>query len=79
MLEGLVARFPGVTAAVWMQRLQSGDVVDDHSRAITPDARYEPGRRLYYFRALAAEPRIPFAAEVLWQDAHLLVVDKPHF
>jgi tRNA pseudouridine32 synthase/23S rRNA pseudouridine746 synthase len=79
MLEGLVARFPGVTAAVWMQRLQSGDVVDDHGQAITPNARYEAGRRLYYFRALAAEPRIPFEAEVLWQDAHLLVVDKPHF
>jgi len=79
MQEGLIARFPGVPAAVWLQRLNDGDVVDDHGRTIPPDARYEAGLRLYYFRALAAEPRIPFEAVVLWQDEHLLVVDKPHF
>ncbi|QTN29368.1 pseudouridine synthase [Rhodoferax sp. AJA081-3] len=79
MHEGLVARFPGVPAALWLQRLQEGDVVDDHGQTIKPDTRYEAGRRLYYFRALAAEPRIPFEATILWQDEHLLVVDKPHF
>ena len=79
MHEGLVARFPGIPPSVWMQRLQEGDVVDDHGQAIAPDTRYEAGRRLYYFRALAAEPRIPFEATILWQDDHLLVVDKPHF
>jgi tRNA pseudouridine32 synthase/23S rRNA pseudouridine746 synthase len=36
-------------------------------------------KRQYYFRALEVEARIPFEAEVLWQDEHLLVVDKPHF
>ncbi len=79
MQEGLVARFPGVPAALWLQRLQDGDVVDDHGQTITPDTRYEAGRRLYYFRALTAEPHIPFEATILWQDEHLLVVDKPHF
>ncbi|MDO8285194.1 MAG: pseudouridine synthase [Rhodoferax sp.] len=79
MHEGLVARFPGVPAAVWLQRLQDADVVDDHGQTIAPDARYEAGLRLYYFRALAAEPHIPFEATILWQDEHLLVVDKPHF
>ena len=79
MHEALVARFPGVPSAVWLQRLQNGDVVDDYGLTIAPTARYEAGRRLYYFRALATEPRIPFEATILWQDAHLLVVDKPHF
>jgi len=79
MHEALVARFPGVPSAVWLQRLQNGDVVDDYGLTIAPTTRYEAGRRLYYFRALAAEPRIPFEATVLWQDDHLLVVDKPHF
>ena len=79
MLDGLVARFPGVAQAVWMQRLQDGDVIDDAGQVIAPDAPYEAGRRLYYFRALAAEPHIPFEATILYQDEHLLVVDKPHF
>lgn len=72
-------RFAGIPADVWLQRLHEGDVIDDQGQTIASDARYEAGRRLYYFRALATEPRIPFEAVVLWQDEHLLVVDKPHF
>ena len=63
----------------WLQRLHDGEVVDDQGQRITPDAPFEAGRRLYYYRAVEAEPHIPFEAVVLWQDAHLMVVDKPHF
>ena len=79
VLDFLVQRFPGVGADTWRQRLHGGDVVDDQGQVLTPDAPYRAGQRLYYFRAVPAEPRIPFDAVVLWQDAHLLVVDKPHF
>ncbi|MBL0245275.1 MAG: pseudouridine synthase [Rhodoferax sp.] len=79
MLDYLVQRFPGVPAATWAQRLNDGDVVDDHSQVITSDTAFEAGRRLYYYRAIPSEPPIPFEAVVLWQDAHLMVVDKPHF
>lgn len=79
MLDFLVARFAGVPAAEWTQRLTDGDVVDDQGQVISPQTRFEAGRRLYYYRALIAEPHIPFEAVVLWQDEHLLVVDKPHF
>ena len=72
-------RFAGVPADTWAQRLHDGDVVDDRGQAIAPDTAFEAGRRLYYYRALAAETPIPFQATVLWQDDHLLVVDKPHF
>jgi len=63
----------------WLQRLHAGDVIDDQGQVLGPDAPYRAGIRLYYFRALAAEPHIPFEATILWQDEHLLVVDKPHF
>ena len=32
-----------------------------------------------YFRRLAREPEIPFEENILYQDEHLLVADKPHF
>lgn len=35
--------------------------------------------RVYYYRALEAEPRIPFEETVLFQDEFLVVADKPHF
>jgi tRNA pseudouridine32 synthase/23S rRNA pseudouridine746 synthase len=34
---------------------------------------------VYYFREVPNEAPIPFEEVVLYEDAHLLVVDKPHF
>jgi tRNA pseudouridine32 synthase/23S rRNA pseudouridine746 synthase len=35
--------------------------------------------RLFYYRHLPNEPELPFEHQVLYQDEHLLVADKPHF
>lgn len=79
VLEFLVERFPGVPKAQWMERLQAGAISDDRGCTLGAEAAYVAGLRVYYFRALPPEPKIPFDAVVLHQDAHLLVVDKPHF
>jgi tRNA pseudouridine32 synthase/23S rRNA pseudouridine746 synthase len=79
VIDFLPQRFPGVSMDTWLQRLHAGDVIDDQGQVLGPDAPYRAGRRLYYFRALTTEPHIPFEAVILWQDEHLLVVDKPHF
>jgi tRNA pseudouridine32 synthase/23S rRNA pseudouridine746 synthase len=79
MLEFLTTRFASVPTSVWEQRLRDGDVVDDQGRCIVANTVFAAGRRLYYYRAVKQEPHIPFEAVVLWQDEHLLVVDKPHF
>lgn len=78
-LEYLVTRFPRIPAAEWQQRLEQGDVLDAQGVALRCDSPYQAGQHWYYFRAVAVEPHIPFEATVLWQDDHLLVVDKPHF
>ena len=79
VLDFLVHRFPGIPRTQWLQRMQDGDVIDSGGQHVPPSAPYTPHAQIYYFRALAVEPRIPFDAVVLWQDDHLLVVDKPHF
>ena len=79
LADFLIHRFGNVPAATWQTRLQNGDVIDDKGLVITPSTPFEPGCRLYYFRDVPQEPRIPFEEVVLWQDDHLLVVDKPHF
>ena len=64
---------------VWLQRMQDGLVVDEFGAAVTPERRYRGHMRVYYYRALDEEPRVPFEATVLFQDEHLVVADKPHF
>jgi tRNA pseudouridine32 synthase / 23S rRNA pseudouridine746 synthase len=79
LLAFLCARFPSVTRTEWQQRLDGGNVVDDQGHTAHATDPVQRGRRLYYYRNMAAEPHIPFEAQILWQDADLLVVDKPHF
>jgi tRNA pseudouridine32 synthase / 23S rRNA pseudouridine746 synthase len=79
LLEFLCARFPAVDRALWQQRLDSENVVDDQGHTARASDPVQLGRRLYYYRSVTAEPHIPFAAHILWQNDHLLVVDKPHF
>ncbi len=79
LLDFLVERLPAVSAGQWQERMAQGDVLDEAGAALTPDAPHRGGTRVYYYRALATETVIPFEEEVLYQDAHLLVADKPHF
>jgi tRNA pseudouridine32 synthase/23S rRNA pseudouridine746 synthase len=75
----LAERFPHVGAGAWAERLRQGDVVNASGHALSPQSPFEPGLRIYYFRAVPEEADIPFEHTVLHRDEHLLVVDKPHF
>ena len=75
----LVERLPAVTRAQWQQRLAQGRVLDEDGTPLPPEAPYRSGTRVYYYRELEAEPVIPFGEDILYQDEHLLVADKPHF
>lgn len=79
MLDFLVERFPAIARSVWLQRMAAGEVVDELGEPVTATRPYRGHIRVYYYRALPDEPRLPFEAKVLFQDAHLVVADKPHF
>jgi len=72
-------RFPLVTAQEWQERMAAGDIVDQHGHPIDLNSAYRPHQKLWYYRTLPQEDRIPFEETVLYQDEHLLVADKPHF
>jgi tRNA pseudouridine32 synthase / 23S rRNA pseudouridine746 synthase len=79
MADFLAERLPAVTRQEWIERMARGEVLDEQGRSVPPDATYAGGQRLYYWRHLPDEPRIPFEARIVYQDQHLLVADKPHF
>jgi len=78
-LDFLAERFATVGRDVWHQRMLDGDVVNEHGITLTPSCPYQAHLRVYYYRDVPDEPRIPFEAVILFQDEHLIVVDKPHF
>ena len=75
----LVERFPAIAREVWLERMASQLVVDEFGVLVTPERPYPSHMRIYYYRAVDVEARIPFEEAVLYQDAHLVVADKPHF
>lgn len=79
VLDFLLERFPFVGAADWLSRMERGEVLDEAGRPLGPASPYRAGACVFYYRELAAEPPVPFAAHTLYRDEHLLVADKPHF
>ncbi len=75
----LVERFPAIPRSTWLERMTWGHVVDELGVPVTPERPYQGHIRVYYYRDLEVEPRIPFDEVILHQDEHLIVVDKPHF
>ena len=78
-LDFLVTRFPAITRSEWSRRMLRSDVTDDEGEPVTPETRFTPHRKIYYYRNVADEPRIPFEATILFRDDYIIVVDKPHF
>lgn len=79
VLDFFAQRFPRVEKDEWIARMQRGEVLDAAGTCVPPDAPFRPHTKLYYYRTLSAEPRIPFDEAVLYQDELIVVADKPHF
>lgn len=79
MLDFLAERFPALSAAEWRARIDAGEVVDGHGRAITATQPYAPHGKLHYYRDVPGEPVSAERLPVLFEDELLVVADKPHF
>ena len=79
VFDFLCDRFPAITPHEWTARFEEGLVLDAQGHALGLTQRYTPHTLLHYYRRVPDEPELPFQAQVLFQDAHLVVADKPHF
>ena len=78
-LDFLCARFPAIQREVWLKRFDEGRVLNAIGQRIEPAQRLLSESHLLYFREVTDEPTLPFKAQIIFQDAHLVVADKPHF
>jgi tRNA pseudouridine32 synthase/23S rRNA pseudouridine746 synthase len=79
LLHCLREQFPTVNEATWLARLARREVVDAHGHILQANSVAKRGMCIFYYREIDNESPIPFEEHILYQDAHLLVVDKPHF
>lgn len=79
VLEYLVIKFPYIDAQVWVQRMNAGKVHLYDGQLLSPSSPFKPQQRIYYYREVENEPKIPLVEEILFQDEHILVAYKPHF
>lgn len=79
VLEFLVDHYPGIPEKIWISRMAKGEVVDQAGGRLFPESFYRAGACIFYYRELEQESPIPFSESIIYQDEHLLVVDKPHF
>ena len=75
----LIARFYPNDPQIIYARFNTGEVRLDDGTILTSDSPYMPGERIWYFRELADEPQLPSDMPVLYEDEHVLAIDKPHF
>ncbi|MFF7165804.1 RluA family pseudouridine synthase [Streptomyces sp. NPDC008086] len=76
--DHLVARL-AAGADVIDAMLDAGRIVDAAGRPVPSDMPYTPGAYVWFHRELPHEERVPFAVDVVYQDEHVVVADKPHF
>lgn len=79
VLDFLNERYARVDRATWVTRMSKGQVVDETGLCLHPESVYRMGARIFYYRELPREKPIPFPEQVIYQDEHILVADKPHF
>ncbi|HYW70571.1 MAG TPA: pseudouridine synthase [Pyrinomonadaceae bacterium] len=79
VLDFLREEYAQVDVEAWTARMARGEVIDEQGRCVDPETAYRTGACIFYYRELEGEPEIPFVEQVLYQDEHILVADKPHF
>ncbi|MCU1548061.1 MAG: pseudouridine synthase [Arthrobacter sp.] len=61
------------------ERFDAGEIVGEAGIPLDRATRLQDHTFIWYYRSLPPETRIPVELNILHQDEHLLVVDKPHF
>ncbi|MDY6457560.1 pseudouridine synthase [Acinetobacter faecalis] len=79
VFEYLCQEFPHISSNEWQQRFEDGLIYDALGNQLTIQSAYIAESHVFYYRFLAHEIHVPFEHHILFENEHLLVVDKPHF
>ena len=72
-------RHPDDTDDAVLERFRQGQVLLSDATVLSPDDQVQPGTDVYFYRRPAPEVPVPFEIGTVFEDADILVVDKPPF
>lgn len=75
----LMAKFPQIEAGVWRARVVDGKVSWADGSLVTLECQFKPREKVYYYREVETETKIPFVEKILFQDDNIIIAYKPHF
>ncbi|MDQ7048119.1 MAG: pseudouridine synthase [Enterobacterales bacterium] len=78
-LDYLYERFPHISKQQWIKRMMCQQVVTADGLCIAPDSKYLGNQHIYFYRELDFELAIPYRETVIFENDHIMLVDKPHF
>ncbi|RLE17470.1 MAG: RNA pseudouridine synthase [Acidobacteria bacterium] len=76
VLEFYTQNYPRFSRETWANRIQSGQIFRNRE-AVNINDLLQPGDILEYRRPSWEEPEVPTKFGILFEDAHLLIVNKP--
>lgn len=72
-------RHPDDNDAALQARFTANEVVSQDGTPLSPDSILATNAMVYFYRMPAPETPVPYDIPILYEDEHLLVVDKPPF
>lgn len=79
VLDFLTIKFPQIPYDVWLARVVDGKVHWQNGDRVDIDSRYLPKQRVFYYREVVEEPKIPLNESIIYQDERIIIANKPHF
>ena len=79
LIDFLIDKFPAIPKEEWVSRMGDGLVLNQEGVPLLPDALFQANTSIYYYKRVQDEVPIPFEEQIVYQDEHLLIADKPHF
>ena len=75
----LCTQFPHIQTSEWQSRFQEGLVYDAQGNSLNLNSLFQANSHCFYYRFLAYEVHVPFEHQILFENEHFMVIDKPHF
>ena len=79
LLSYLQYRFPHIEPDMLKERLTRGDLVANDGQPLNEEALFIAGAKIWYYRDVPNEQRVPFEETIIFQDDFIVIADKPHW